>query len=170
MQRFRFAILRAHVIPKPSITRIPRVITIHTRATTNNMSAPSQSVSAVDADTPQVINSSMRKSLDDHFAAVKDEGDVWVRTSKAVVGRLAAPLLLRMGLAAVGTEPVTLLDLAAGAGVVAQELHKLLPKATLEKGSILATDNAPGMLDIMNRRIADEGWINTKTANADAQV
>ncbi|KGQ06508.1 Ubiquinone/menaquinone biosynthesis methyltransfera se ubiE [Beauveria bassiana D1-5] len=103
------------------------------------------------------------------FAEADKHKNTWVRTSKTVIAKLAAPLLPRMGLTADRTAPVTLLDNAAGAGVMAQEVNKVLPRTTLQAGSILATDMAEGLVGIMQERIKTEGWINTEARVADAQ-
>lgn len=111
----------------------------------------------------------MSKSMYTAYNVAKT-GSVWVRASKALIGRLAAPLPVQMGLSADRAEPVHLLDNAAGAGVMAQEVHALLPRATLEKGSILCTDLSPTLVDVAKGRVESEGWINTEVKVADAQV
>ncbi|OAA58343.1 UbiE/COQ5 methyltransferase [Cordyceps fumosorosea ARSEF 2679] len=108
-------------------------------------------------------------SLRGVFANADKHEDTWVRTSKTVIAKLAAPLLPRMGLTADRTAPVTLLDNAAGAGVMAQEVNKTLPRMTLQAGSILATDLSAALVTIMQDRIKTEGWINTEARVADAQ-
>ncbi|OAA43977.1 UbiE/COQ5 methyltransferase [Beauveria brongniartii RCEF 3172] len=103
------------------------------------------------------------------FAEAGRHENTWVRTSKTVIAKLAAPLLPRMGLTADRTAPVTLLDNAAGAGVMAQEVNAVLPRTTLQAGSILATDMSESLVGIMQGRIKTEGWINTEARVADAQ-
>ncbi|KAM3513326.1 hypothetical protein MY11210_003010 [Beauveria gryllotalpidicola] len=103
------------------------------------------------------------------FAEADKHENTWVRTSKTVIAKLAAPLLPRMGLTADRTAPVTLLDNAAGAGVMAQEVNKTLQRTTLQAGSILATDMSESLAGIMQERIKTEGWINTEARVADAQ-
>lgn len=111
----------------------------------------------------------MSSGLGDVFATADKHENSWVRTSKSVIAKLAAPLLPKMGLTADRTEPVTLLDNAAGAGVMAQEVNKVLPRMTLQAGSILATDLSESLVGIMKERIQNEGWINTEARVADAQ-
>ncbi len=112
----------------------------------------------------------MASTLTSAFAAADKHQDTWVRTSKSIIAKLAAPLLPKMGLTADRTAPVTLLDNAAGAGVMAQEVNKVLPRMTLQAGSILATDFSEASVGIMQERIKTEGWINTEARVADAQV
>lgn len=104
------------------------------------------------------------------FAEAERHENTWVRTSKTVIRKLATPLLPKMGLTADRREPVMLLDNAAGAGVMAQEVNATLPRVTLQAGSILATDFSESLVQIMQDRIKNEGWINTEARVADAQV
>ena len=112
----------------------------------------------------------MSKNLYSAFAAADKDDNVWVRTSKAMIGKLARPLLLRMGLTEDRTDPVQLLDNAAGAGVVAQELHALLQRSTLESGLILAGDSSAAMVNVIRKRTETEGWVNVQSRVLDAQV
>ncbi|KAM3550960.1 hypothetical protein ARSEF4850_008095 [Beauveria asiatica] len=112
---------------------------------------------------------SLSNAIVGFFAEADKHENTWVRTSKTVIAKLAAPLLPRMGLTADRTAPVTLLDNAAGAGVMAQEVNAVLPRTTLQAGSILATDMSEPLVGIMQERIKKEGWINTEARVADAQ-
>ncbi|KAJ6782889.1 hypothetical protein PWT90_09922 [Aphanocladium album] len=111
----------------------------------------------------------MSSTIGTYFDEADKYENVWVRTSKTVIAKLAAPILPKMGLTADRREPVKLLDNAAGAGVMAQELNRTLPRVTLQAGSILATDFSESLVQIMQDRIKAEGWINTEARIADAQ-
>ncbi|XWX01216.1 hypothetical protein V2A60_009242 [Cordyceps javanica] len=111
----------------------------------------------------------MSSTMSGVFTGADKHENTWVRTSKTIIAKLAAPLLPRMGLTADRTAPVTLLDNAAGAGVMAQEVNKVLPRMTLQAGSILATDFSEALVGITQERIKTEGWINTEARVADAQ-
>ncbi len=112
----------------------------------------------------------MSNTLSGSFSEADKHENTWVRTSKTIIAKLAAPLLPKMGLTADRTAPVTLLDNAAGAGVMAQEVNRTLPRTTLQAGSILATDFSEALVGITQERIKTEGWINTEARVADAQV
>lgn len=112
----------------------------------------------------------MSSNLSSSFSEADKHGNTWVRTSKTIIAKLAAPLLPKMGLTSDRTVPVTLLDNAAGAGVMAQEVNRTLPRTTLQAGSILATDLSEALVGITQERIRTEGWINTEVRVADAQV
>lgn len=113
----------------------------------------------------------MSKNLSQHFAeADKRSHDVWVHTCKALIGQLARPLLPQMGLSSDRIEPVALLDNAAGAGSLPQELHALLPRSTLKAGSILASDVSESMVTLMKHRAESEDWVNFDARVLDAQV
>ncbi|OAA76533.1 UbiE/COQ5 methyltransferase [Akanthomyces lecanii RCEF 1005] len=111
----------------------------------------------------------MSSTLSGSFSEADKHENTWVRTSKTIIAKLAAPLLPKMGLTADRTAPVTLLDNAAGAGVMAQEVNRTLPRTTLQAGSILATDFSEALVGITQERIKTEGWINTEARVADAQ-
>lgn len=125
---------------------------------------------ATTANMTTAAQESLSETVGKTYAVADKESNAWVHGSKTVIARLAAPLLPQMGLTPDRTEPVQWLDNAAGPGVVAQELHALLPRETLEKGSILATDLAEGMVNMLKGRIENEGWVNTEARVLNAQV
>ncbi|CAK7208047.1 hypothetical protein SEUCBS139899_010881 [Sporothrix eucalyptigena] len=65
--------------------------------------------------------------------------------------------------------PFTLLDHACGSGVTAAILNRAVGRSLLEKSSILCADVSEPMVDLVKRRIANEGWINTTAERRDAQ-
>ncbi|KAJ3493084.1 hypothetical protein NLG97_g4969 [Lecanicillium saksenae] len=111
----------------------------------------------------------MASTVNGFFTGADKHENTWVRTSKTIIAKLAAPILPKMGLTTDRREPVRLLDNAAGAGVMSQEVQRTLPRVTLQAGSILATDFSEALVKIMEDRIKTEGWINTEARIADAQ-
>ncbi len=99
------------------------------------------------------------------------ESDI-VYTSKHLMKHLLSPLLPTVGLSPATKEAVRVLDTACGTGVFMQELQGEdgLPKDVISKSSFLAPDNAQGMVDLVRKRIADEGWVNAEARVLDAQV
>ena len=112
-----------------------------------------------------------KKSLEQFFkngnkiTSAGDEHQLMV--AKIFLKLLARPLLLEMGL---GQQPVQLLDVACGTGVITQEAQDLLPKNVLEKSSFLSTDNSLALVDLVKKRIDVEGWVNATAEVHDALV
>lgn len=92
--------------------------------------------------------------------------------SRHLIRRLAAPLLPMMGLGPGTAGPVRLLDTACGTGVVVAELQgeNGLPRDVLAQSSFICADNAQGMIDLVQKRIENEGWVNVEAKVLDAQV
>jgi SAM-dependent methyltransferase len=82
---------------------------------------------------------------------------------------MAQPLVRALGITETATEPLVLLDMACGSGVVTQETQALLPRAVLEKSSIVAADTSAASIDLVNHRIATEGWLNVEAKVLDAR-
>jgi hypothetical protein len=94
-----------------------------------------------------------------------------LRATKHLMKALATPLLQQMGITAAPDQPgLAVVDLACGGGVVVQELQALLPREVLQKSSFLASDNSAALVELVNKRIVAEGWVNTKASVLDAQV
>ncbi|KAK2046372.1 methyltransferase domain-containing protein [Colletotrichum somersetense] len=104
----------------------------------------------------------MDKSIGSHWE------DVMIDISRSMSGQLNARLISQMGLGAETDEPIAFLDSACGAGPGAQELYKAVPRQVLEKSEILCGDESPMMIDLVKKRIKDEGWVGTQARVIDA--
>ncbi|OAA58489.1 Methyltransferase type 11 [Niveomyces insectorum RCEF 264] len=92
-----------------------------------------------------------------------------IDSATAVAGPAAIKMLEVAGLDASTDTPFTLLDSACGSGVTAAVLNQTLKREVLEKSSILCTDVSESMVNLVKRRIANEGWISTTAEQRDAQ-
>lgn len=91
----------------------------------------------------------------------------FIRTSRSVIGRLAAPLVQQMG---ISSKPVVFLDNACGAGALVQEVRKALTPDALKQSSFTCTDVSEQMVQAVKIRTASEGWDNVEAQVANAQV
>ena len=101
-------------------------------------------------------------------------GDSWenifLDNARRVSGPLAVRMLNNIGLNEQTTTPFKLFDSGCGAGVVAAELHHMVKPEVLQQSSILSGDFTQTMVDLTQKRIKQEGWINTEVRNIDGQV
>ncbi|KAK1594158.1 methyltransferase domain-containing protein [Colletotrichum navitas] len=99
-------------------------------------------------------------------------GSHWEETmidaSRTMMGPLNARLISQMGLGAETHEPIAFLDSACGAGPATQELYKTVPRQVLEKSDIVCGDESPMMVDLVKKRIKDEGWAGAQGRVIDA--
>lgn len=105
------------------------------------------------------------KGISQHF---QEEALLWA--SRNLIIHLAAPMISQMGITEETTEPLNFLDLACGTGIATDVVQKRLPRDILEKSSFLATDSSEVMTDLARKRIALDGWVNTKVEVKDALV
>lgn len=83
---------------------------------------------------------------------------------------LAMPLVDQMGISQTTETPLTMLDLACGSGVVTQEVQDILPGKVLGKSRFMAGDSSEALIELVRKRIAVEGWVNTEAQGLDAMV
>lgn len=97
--------------------------------------------------------------------------DQQILVAKSFLRPLARPLLDAMEIseATVG-ESLQLLDLACGSGVIIQEAQEILPTDVLKSSRFLATDTSKALVELVNKRIGAEGWVNTNARVLDAMV
>lgn len=94
-----------------------------------------------------------------------------INSGKGFVSGMARPLLQQMGLTGIATkDPVVVLDLACGSGVVTQELQKALPVEVLEKSRFVAGDSSEALVAIVEKTAEGEGWRNVEARVTDAMV
>ena len=101
-------------------------------------------------------------------------GNSWQESLLINAQRVSAPLVVRMlgqiGLDENTTEPFCLVDNGCGAGVVAAELQRLIQPDVLKESSVLCGDLPETMVGLVQQRIENEGWVNTRAKTVDAQV
>ncbi|KAL8287299.1 hypothetical protein RQP46_003751 [Phenoliferia psychrophenolica] len=89
-----------------------------------------------------------------NFAALSDSD---IEFMELATGPPADLLLAQCGLSARTTDtPVLVLDNAAGAGIVTKRLHEL--GINVNGLQVICGDLAPGMVEILRRRIQEKGW------------
>lgn len=102
----------------------------------------------------------------------QDEREAFLLAS---LDQISAPLAARM-LAQAGldgrstTEPFALLDNGCGLGVVAPLLQRTIRPDVLRASTVVCGDYAEKLVEIVQRRIAREGWVSTEARVIDAQV
>jgi SAM-dependent methyltransferase len=94
-----------------------------------------------------------------------------INSAKRFVSGMARPLIQQMGLSGTATKnPVVVLDLACGSGVVTQELQKELPVEILEKSKFVSGDSSEALVGVVGKRVEAEGWRNVEPRVTDAMV
>lgn len=100
-------------------------------------------------------------------------GDLWEEKLLINAERVSKPLALRMlsqiGLDAETTTPFQHLDNGCGVGVVAAELQRLIKPEVLRQSSTLCGDFSAPVVELVNKRIKEEGWVNVEARQVDAQ-
>lgn len=96
--------------------------------------------------------------------------DVLLDNARRVSAPLATRMLDQIGLNTETSEPFKLFDSGCGAGVVASEVHRLIKPEVLQKSSILCGDYSEQVIGLVQKRIDQEGWVNTQAKKVDAQV
>ncbi|KAF4483881.1 Methyltransferase tpcH [Colletotrichum fructicola Nara gc5] len=81
---------------------------------------------------------------------------------------MASPLLTQMGITNITSQGIIFFDNACGTGVLTQELQSMLTNEIMQKSSFLCADKAQNMVDMVKKRVTDEGWTNTKVTTLDA--
>ncbi|KAL2875478.1 hypothetical protein SGCOL_009390 [Colletotrichum sp. CLE4] len=107
---------------------------------------------------------SMDKTIGTHWEETMTE------MSRTMMVSLNARLLAQMGLSKDTTDPIAFLDSACGAGPATQELFKAVPREVLEKSEVICADGSPMMVELVERRIREEGWGGAKARVLDAMV
>ncbi|KAK4171390.1 putative methylase [Triangularia setosa] len=98
--------------------------------------------------------------------------DVLLDNARRVSTPLVIQMLAQMGLDLYGNKPIApfkLFENACGAGVVAPVLQKTLKPDVLAKSSILCGDFSTPCIGLIEKRIKEEGWVNTEVKRIDAQ-
>lgn len=93
-----------------------------------------------------------------------------IKTMNDVSGPLARNMLDKIGLNASTATPFRLLDHGCGLGVVAPVLMETVPKAVLERSSVLCGDYSEALVQTVRARIEREGWVGCEAKVVDAQV
>ncbi|KAK0715216.1 S-adenosyl-L-methionine-dependent methyltransferase [Lasiosphaeris hirsuta] len=100
-------------------------------------------------------------------------GDSWEETLLDSARRVSAPLAIRMldqiGLNKDTAAAFRILDNGCGVGVVASELQSMIKPEVLQQSSILCGDFSEPIVGLVQKRIEEEGWINTEMRQIDAQ-
>ncbi|KAF7555784.1 hypothetical protein G7Z17_g1907 [Cylindrodendrum hubeiense] len=109
------------------------------------------------------------KGLSRLFKGITEFEKDFIVASRGVIRGLINPLLAQMDLTENTPTPVNVLDSACGTAVFTQEIQDTLPKAVLEKSTFQCADSSEPMVNIVNKRIDGEGWVNVKTAVLDAK-
>ncbi|CAM1503114.1 Fc.00g078900.m01.CDS01 [Cosmosporella sp. VM-42] len=112
------------------------------------------------------------KTLSALFSSIGDkiaqhDEDI-ITTSRRVMRQLVSPLLSQMDINEQTSTPLKLFDNACGSGLFTQEVQGVLPREVLEKSKFLCADNSEGMVSLVKRRVAAEGWVNVETKTLDA--
>ncbi|KAH6605348.1 hypothetical protein Trco_007055 [Trichoderma cornu-damae] len=112
-------------------------------------------------------------SLHEHFQKLDERLDMFeqnfVALSRGVLRALDEALIAHMGLKAGQiAKPITLLDSACATGVMTQEVQALLPVEILQASSFTCTDNSAPMVNLVEKRIVGEKWVNTEVKLLDA--
>ncbi|KAK1985496.1 methyltransferase domain-containing protein, partial [Colletotrichum cereale] len=108
------------------------------------------------------IFNAMNKIIGSHWE------ETMIDVSRTMMAPLNAPLIAQMGLGAETDEPIAFLDSACGAGPATQELYKAVPRQVLEKSEVVCGDKTDMMVDLVKRRIEDEGWVGAQGRVIDA--
>lgn len=89
--------------------------------------------------------------------------------SERLTGTFAMPLVEQSGILSSKERPLIILDNACGTGVLSDKLHKSLDGEAKSSMQLTCSDISEVMLEIIKRRINEEGWKNTETKIVDAQ-
>ncbi|KAK4671539.1 hypothetical protein QC764_606750 [Podospora pseudoanserina] len=98
--------------------------------------------------------------------------DVLLDNARRVSTPLVIQMLTQMGIDLYGTKsvaPFRLFENACGAGVVAPVLQRTIKPDVLAKSSILCGDFSTPCIGLIEKRIKEEGWVNTEVERIDAQ-
>lgn len=89
---------------------------------------------------------------------------------RVISGPLAINMLKQVGLDQSTDAPFSLLDTGAGTGIVSDRLQEMVSPDILAQSKIVSGDSAERMVEIVKRRAAEEGWVNTESRIVDSQV
>ena len=78
-------------------------------------------------------------------------------------------LISLSGLRDSNLQPLVLLDLACGTGVVSDDLHALLQSQAEDSWELTCGDISTELIGHVKQKIQDEGWTNTNATVMDAQ-
>ncbi|KAK0671612.1 putative methylase [Cercophora samala] len=98
--------------------------------------------------------------------------DVLLDNARRVSTPLAIQMLTQMGIDLYGNKPVApfrLFENACGVGVVASVLQRTIKPDVLANSSILCGDFSTPCVGLVEKRIKEEGWVNTEVKRIDAQ-
>lgn len=96
-------------------------------------------------------------------------GDLYSRVER-ITGPFATPLLHQAGLYKI-SQPIKVLDLCCGTGVLSAHLQQIAERdGAKDKVDIICGDLSESQLARVSKRIQANGWNNVKVALADAMV
>lgn len=98
--------------------------------------------------------------------------DAWLlnEATHKMMSVLISPLVAQMGISDKTSTPIDLFDNACGMGAITQQAQHLLPREILEKSTFFCADNAAAMVELVKKRVQDEGWVNVGCQKLDAMV
>lgn len=105
-----------------------------------------------------------------HTSEISNSDRDMIPTSRGMLAKMASPLLTQMGITNITSQPVDFFDNACGTGVLTQELQSMLTNEIIQKSSFLCADKAQNMVDMVKKRVTDEGWTNTKVTTLGSMV
>lgn len=118
-------------------------------------------------------NAAPAKTLSALFSSVGDNTtkheQEMITVSRRVMRKLAAPMVAQMKITE-RTGPVRLLDNACGSGLFTQEVLDVLSSEVVDQSTFLCMDSSQGMVDLVKKRVAVEGWKNVEAQTANAMV
>lgn len=115
------------------------------------------------------------KELDKFFRDISGViGNSWEAILLDNAHRVSTPLVTQMlnqiSLNETAAKPFKLFDNGCGAGVVAAELQRRIKSEVLQQSTILCGDFSQQVIGLVQKRIKEEGWVNTEANTIDAQV
>jgi len=121
--------------------------------------------------TPEETENKLQAFFKDIKGTIGDNWvDILLENARRVSAPLAAQMLDQLGLDANTTTPFKLLDNGCGIGVVASELQSRIKPDVLRQSSIVCGDFSQPVVEAVQKRIKEEGWVNTEANTIDAQV
>lgn len=100
-------------------------------------------------------------------------GEEWQQVLLESIKSISAPLAVKMLnqiiLGANTNEPFNLLEHGCGMGVVAPLLNETVPRELMERSSVLCGDFSDLLVEVVRKRIKNEGWVQTRAEVVDAQ-
>lgn len=102
-----------------------------------------------------------------------DDASAVYEAAERLTGPVATPLVEHAGLTKNITQPIHVLDMACGTGVVSAHLHQALSKMSPEaqdKVQLTCADISESQIGYVRQRIQAQGWKNTVAVQTNAEV